>query len=171
MLRTDPAPVTRPHAPVVGVQTATDRHRDPLARFLLGLSTETAYRRFLGADPRPSRQLLDLLLCLGAGRSAAVAIAGPDLVGHAMLVRGPQSAASPRAELAVVVADAWQRRGIGPRLVGHLLTHAAGLTDGGLQFTILAANRYANQLAHQAWPQARTSFDHGVLTYEVPASP
>jgi RimJ/RimL family protein N-acetyltransferase len=72
------------------------------------------------------------------------------------------------AELAVVVADAWQRNGIGPRLVRSLLDHAEARGLREARFTVLAGNLPANRLAARVWPHAAPVMDHGVYEYRVP---
>ena len=170
MTPTQPATsaITRAQQTAVRIQIATPRHRDGLAGFVAALSAESAYRRFFGADPRPTPRMLDLLLCNDAHHVAAVASAGGRVVGHAMLARRGADLCSPEpAELAVVVADSWQHHGIGPNLVRYLLDHAARLVVGGLEFTVLADNLHANAVVQRLWPLATMSRDHGVLYYRV----
>jgi RimJ/RimL family protein N-acetyltransferase len=72
------------------------------------------------------------------------------------------------ADLAVVVADAWQRCGIGPRLIQGLLDIGSrhGLRE--VRFTILAGNLPAARLAARLWPGARPTIDQGVYEYVLP---
>lgn len=161
----------------VSVRPVAEPDRAALADFLAALSPQSAYLRFFGAEWRPTPRVLDLLLRRDADHCAAVATAGGCIVGHAMLVRVPArrddrtalAAVRRPAELAVVVADDWQHRGVGPRLISALIEQAASIAAGGLEFSILATNLHANGLAQRLWPLATASVEHGVVTYRAEA--
>ena len=152
----------------VSIRPAAGTDADGLRRFLTGLSARTAYSRFFtGLGPVPDR-LLRWLLRNDPGQEVLLAVHGGEIVGHGMYTVAPGRTGL--AELAVVVTDAWQRRGLGPRLVEALL--AAARTHGIRQigFTVLADNRPANRLALRTWPQARPVMDHGVYEYLIPVT-
>jgi acetate---CoA ligase (ADP-forming) len=93
--------------------------------FLLALSEETLSLRFFGFVPRDAlpekaRTLLDPRL---DGSFAMVALQGPEerVVGHAMYV----PTAAGRAEVAFVIADDSQGRGLGSILLGQLAQTAS----------------------------------------------
>ncbi len=106
------------------------------------LAALRAFLARLGPDSLRSRFWDDFLDFDDAAREAiaatgVVALDGSDVVGHAMLGRiGPQA-----AELAVEVADAWQRTGVGGRLVRAVV--AAGREEGVA--TVVADVLQANQ--------------------------
>jgi acetyltransferase len=112
---------------MVTVRPARPEDADALARFLAGLSSDTAQRRFNAPLPRVSSPLLNHLLGTVEGVRAWVALdpdadtgaeAGGELVvGHAMVAATPDPQ---RVEFAVVVTDRWQHTG-----VGHLLAACA----------------------------------------------
>jgi GNAT superfamily N-acetyltransferase len=94
-------------------------------------SAETLSSRFLTGNSRlPPAYLATLRHPRSAGRAwlGQVAFADGDLVGLAECAWSPGSAQP--GELAVLVADRWQRRGVGRRLVNDLVKRceAAGLT-------------------------------------------
>jgi GNAT superfamily N-acetyltransferase len=111
-----------------------------------------------------SERLLSWLVRAGRNRHALVAARDGEIVAHGMIASLPGGV----PELAVVVADHWQQRGVGTRLVAGLLDEArrCGVTEVG--FSILADNRPALRLAAQAWPGARPVVDHGVYEFRVP---
>jgi GNAT superfamily N-acetyltransferase len=157
----------------ISIRAAAGTDTDRLRRFLAGLSLETAYRRFFtGIGSVPDRLLRWLLAqepAHPAGRRhgvAVVAVHDGEVVGHGMYVRLPGQA--PVAELAIVVADAWQGHGIGPRLADAVLAEARADGVREIAFTVLADNRPANVLAARSWPRAAPVIDHGVYEYLVP---
>jgi GNAT superfamily N-acetyltransferase len=150
----------------VSIRPATTGDREALRRFLTGLSPRTAYNRFFTGLGTVPERLLGWLLPGDPAQEVRVAVhsGGCGLVGHAMYTVTPDGV----AELAVVVADAWQRRGIGPRLVRSLLDHAQARGLCEARFTVLAGNLPANRLAARIWPAAKPVMDHGVYEYHVP---
>jgi GNAT superfamily N-acetyltransferase len=148
------------------IRPATATDAEALRRFLAGLSPRTAYSRFFtGLGHIPDR-MLAWLLPRGSDQDVLVAVHRGEIVGHGMytVARGPEAG----AELAVVVADAWQRNGLGPRLIQGLLDRAAGRGIRQVRFTVLAGNLPANRIAMRSWPRARPVIDHGVYEYLVP---
>ena len=92
------------------------------------LSPETIYHRFLGAKKRLSREELVYLTELDFRRRAAlvaVLVRGgvQRIVGVGRYASDPSTPAG-RAEVAITVEDAEQRRGIGTVLLQHLRTLA-----------------------------------------------
>ena len=88
-----------------------------------------------------------------------------EIVGVASYVRYPGTNA---ADLAVVVADAWQRQGIASHLLMEL---AAAATSAGIrEFTVTmqADNRPAVALLRHFAPSARLSLSWGVYEGTIP---
>ena len=76
----------------------------------------------------------------------ALAPRSGEIVGVARCIRSPDAADT--AELAVVVVDGWQRRGLGTVLVGELAARAAELGISHFTADILAENTPTLALAH-----------------------
>lgn len=91
------------------------------------LSPETIYLRFFSPIKRISRSMLIKLTQIDYDREIALlAFAGPEperkLLGVARIIFMPDGK---QAEFAIVLADAWQGKGIGNRLLHHALVCAA----------------------------------------------
>jgi GNAT superfamily N-acetyltransferase len=125
-----------------------------LARGLSALSEESRYRRFLGPKPRfTNAELRYLTEVDGVNHVAYVALRGDaprELMAVARLVRDRDNPA--RAEIAVVVGDPWQRRGIG-RLLGDRLAVAA--RDRGIRW-LTATMAADNEAAHRLFDHVST---------------
>jgi GNAT superfamily N-acetyltransferase len=134
------------------VRRAGPADREALTLMFERCTPQTRYRRFHGpVKGIPERYLADAL----SGSPFHYALVGYAVVGcpEAALAGEPEATrivalASCRtvnegaAELGVLIEDAWQRRGLGTRLIGDLAAHAAG---AGLRVL------EAQLLAEQAW--------------------
>jgi acetyltransferase len=112
-------------------------------RFVRELSPRSRRNRFFAPVAELSPAQLERMTRFDGANGlglVAVAIAGDDstrIVGIAQhAVCDP-----PFAELALVVADGWQRQGLGERLVTLLLAHAAKTGIAAVQGFVMAANR------------------------------
>lgn len=151
--------------PVVELRPLTRRDKGRLARLFDRLSPTTIYQRFHQQIVTPSPSLLEQLVRLDGVDSVAVAATyGDDVIGVARYHR--PDPAEP-AEAAIVVEDAWQRHGIGRRLLLALAGAAAanGLTE------LTGVTRTSNQallgLVYDVFPEAETSLRFGEHMYEL----
>jgi len=101
-----------------------DRERE--FDFITRLSPESRQMRFLGTMNEPSKALLDQLMDVDyAQRMAYVALVHKD--GQLIEIGISRYAATDgdgQCEFAVVIADDWQRRGLGKLLMQHLIDAA-----------------------------------------------
>src|SRR6201986_310857 len=127
-----------------------------LSDFFAALSVESRYRRFF-APVRPTHGLLDLLSGRPANVDAIVAVADGVIVGHAMAAALPERIcpdASRVADVGVVVADAWQRRGVGAALMRALIARAQARGVTALAMHVLPGNRRVLAMILGHWPCA-----------------
>jgi GNAT superfamily N-acetyltransferase len=111
----------------------------------------------------PASYLEAVLSDPGANIVAAREPAG-DAVALASLIASPGSAT---AELGVLVEDAWQRRGIGRRLVARLISAAPARGITTLTASILARNAKVADLLRQVPGQFSIASDGEVLAVRV----
>jgi GNAT superfamily N-acetyltransferase len=125
-----------------------------LGDFFAELSVQTRYLRFFG-PVMPSRALLRQLCGLADTIDAVVAVRGGVIVGHAMAVdrTGPQG--TPVTDIGVVVADAWQGRGLGSALMRALVTGARARGVTLMEMDVLNGNRRVLEMITSHWPAAR----------------
>jgi GNAT superfamily N-acetyltransferase len=146
----------------LAVLERTDCER--LRRFFHRLSPEARYHRFLAPvvspDQLQSRRLFELD---HRDREAVTALVGDEIIGVARYARVHGQS----AEIAVVVEDAWQRRGIGSSIVRRLEEHACA--SGMSWFTGLmhADNRPAILFLRSLFPSARFHLDAGLLAVDI----
>jgi acyl-CoA synthetase (NDP forming)/RimJ/RimL family protein N-acetyltransferase len=137
---------------------------DAIVAFHGGLSTRTRYLRYFSAYPRiPARDLHRFTNVDHHDRVALVAILGREIIA---VGRYEREAGTDNAEVAFVVADAHQGRGIGSVLLEHLA--AAGRESGIKRFTavVLAENTGMVRVFRDAGYETAGHLEHGEITLE-----
>jgi GNAT superfamily N-acetyltransferase len=130
----------------VSIRVAAPRDAEGLRAMFSRVSPETIYRRF--HIPYPDVPERTLALMLGVedhhDRESLVAVAEGEIVGHAMYVRLGDGG---EAEMAIIVEDGWQSKGVGKLLLSELAERA--MLRGVETFTgeVLGENRRMLALA------------------------
>jgi acetyltransferase len=103
-------------------------------------SSETIYRRFHLPYPEVPEWMIALMLGAEHHKEALVAVAEEKVVGHAMYVGLGDGT---EAEMAIVVEDGWQSKGVGKSLLSELARSRRARPWGVETFTgeVLATNR------------------------------
>jgi acyl-CoA synthetase (NDP forming)/GNAT superfamily N-acetyltransferase len=162
---------------VVHLRPIRPEDADALVAFHAKLSDRTRYLRYFGAYPRmPERDLFRFTHVDHHNRVALVAVLGEELIGvgrYDRLGSEPvaRSAASADAEVAFVVADAQQGRGIGSVLLEHL---AAAARERGIKrfvAEVLAENSRMVRIFTDAGYSAQYQYDSGVVQLTFPIAP
>jgi RimJ/RimL family protein N-acetyltransferase len=141
---------------------------DRLARMFDRLSPTTVYYRFLAPLPRLPQSTLNRLADVDhCFRDALVALDGDEIVAVARY-NAIRSARTRDAEIALTVEDAWQRRGIGRKLVRRLGVLAARRGFDTFVATIHPDNRAALALLRDLVPDATVWFSSGEYQARLP---
>ncbi|GAA3132692.1 hypothetical protein GCM10010466_24120 [Planomonospora alba] len=166
--RRDPAPAVSPAVPGVAAGVAAGREveiRPVLAddgermrAFLCGLSLHTQTLRFFTGLGRPGEGLVRALLRVDERRDVLLAVHGETVVGHVMGFDRDGG-----VEISVVVADEWQGRGIGSRLVRRLLHRAEARGAEAVGMDVLAENRKVLSMIRAWWPDAAMAVSAGTV--------
>ncbi|WP_433179279.1 N-acetyltransferase family protein [Actinoallomurus sp. CA-150999] len=155
-----------PGAPAVDLRPYDDGDREGV--LAMRLSRRSLYHRFFAGTPHiPAFYARTLDGIDHVDRDALVAVAGSEVVGIAEYTR--DTGLPWRADLAVVVADPWQRQGVATRLIGDLTGSARrhGITE--LRADVLAGNHAARAAIHNLWPRALVARgDEGTVIYRLP---
>jgi len=125
-----------------------------LGEFFAALSPRTRYLRFFG-PVTPSTALLRQLCGLPGTIDAVVAVRGGIIVGHAMAADRTDPRGARVTDIGVVVADAWQGRGLGAALMRALVTRAQARGVTLLEMDVLNGNRRVIDMITSHWPAAR----------------
>jgi len=118
--------------------------------FARKLSKETRYNRFLGGGVGLTPEMLEKFTRIDFGRDMAL-IATATLEGAETAIgvaRYARLADDVTCEFAITVADAWQGRGIGKKLLAMLVEAARGHSVRRIIGDVLATNTPMLRLAH-----------------------
>jgi RimJ/RimL family protein N-acetyltransferase len=166
-------PITLDDGSELVVRSVGRQDETLLAGLVHSLSDESAYRRFLGPKSQLTRAELryftdldhrdhDALLALDPRTGAAVAVA--------RYIRDPRHPDA--AELAVLVGDAWQARGLGTALSRRLAQRARSNGIGRFRALTLADNRPALKLIERLGSTRHVRDGHNVeIEVKIPAAP
>lgn len=154
-----------------------------LSDFFAGLSTQTRYLRFF-VPITPTPAMLRVLSGGDASVDALVAVRGGVIIGHAMAADQPATEGSRRTgavrdplgstvtDIGVVVADAWQGRGVGSALVRALVTRAQARGVTSITMEVLHANHRVLAMIERHWAAAETgrSQESVIIDIRLPRS-
>ena len=150
----------------VGLARLEPSDGEALRRFFYRLSPETIYRRFLSPLASPDQARPERLLDVEHHeREAVVGVVAGEIVGVARYFRQP---GTDTADLAVVVADDWQRQGLATRLLRALADTAVAEGVHRFSVTIQGDNRPALNLLRRLSPGVKFAISYGVAEATVP---
>jgi len=133
--------------------------------FFRRLSSETVYRRFLSPVTAPNDALLKRLVDIDhCDREALIALDHRGIVGVARYGTAPDDS----HDVAVVVADEWQGRGLGTLLMRRLAHIARSRGIASFHATMLGDNVRAQSLVRAISSRTKMRFDAGYLEVEIP---
>jgi GNAT superfamily N-acetyltransferase len=150
----------------VYVRLVSSEDAEMLGRMLSRLSVRTIYERFHSPYPRvPGWALAGMLEADHHDKESLVAVAGDEIVGHAMYVRTGDAG---EAEFAALVEDGWQSRGVGRLLLTELAAVAGGRGLGHFSGSVLGENRRALDALAAVYPGMRYEIRDGSYRVRVP---
>lgn len=142
-----------------GLVSLDPSDRDLVGRLFDRLSPESVYRRFFSPITKPDQFIGSVLGVDHHDREAIAAVEAGEVVGVAQYSR---PAGASEADLAIVVADGWQRHGLGTRLIAALAERAAEEGIDRFSVDIQGDNYGALRLLKRVAPGTRLAFSAGV---------
>ena len=143
---------------------------EPRVRDLFyALSQQATYYRYMAQMKRvPQKQMQDFVYI---GRRNDVALVGtvPEAHGEEIIAIGRYylHPRTNRAEIALLVRDQWQNRGIGTFLLRYLITIARRNGIGGFTAEVLRENKPAQSLLQRSGLKIQSSLDEGVYSFDL----
>jgi len=163
---------------LIRVRQAVPADREALAQMFERCTAATRYRRFHGPVKAIPERYLAEALSRSPFHHALVAHLEPSSAAHARALSGTAVAlASCRlvdegaAELGVLIEDAWQRKGLGTRLVRALVAHASDVGLRVLEAQLLAEQAWITSLLRPHGTCRLRSTGNGVMNVTVHLEP
>jgi GNAT superfamily N-acetyltransferase len=122
----------------VSIRVATPLDSEKLRAMFSRTSPETIYRRFHLPYLEVPEWMIALMLGVDHHKVALVAVTEEKVVGHAMYVRLIDGT---EAEIAIIVEDGWQSKGMGKSLLSELARRARPRGVESFTGEVLATNR------------------------------
>ena len=141
-----------------------------LGAFFAGLSLHTRVKRFF-APVSPGPAMLRRLGGTAGQADVLVAVRGGVIIGHAMAVDQASPEAGLITDIGVVVADAWQGRGVGAALMRALVGRAQARGVTGVSMDVLPSNRAVLAMITGHWAAARTARSADSVTVQIQLLP
>ena len=132
-----------------------------LVRFHLGLTRETTRLRFFAVHPELSAEEVERFTHVDhTEREGLVVLDGGEIIAVGRFERLP---GTEKAEVAFVVADAWQSRGVGTRLLKELAARARAVGVAGFIADTLEENHRMRHLFRHSGLAATSTVETGVV--------
>lgn len=155
-----------------GLRAARESDGDALGQFVTSLSLRSRYFRFFAGVPRVTaamlRRMTGIRASAGEYVDALVAVEDGDIIGHGMASDTRNADGTTVTEIGVVVADAWQRHGVGSALTRALATRAQARGATVLIMDVLAENHDMLTLLTHHFPAAQSRHAGSCVTVHVP---
>jgi GNAT superfamily N-acetyltransferase len=148
----------------IRIRAARRADRGALRDFLADLSVRTCYLRFFAGGRPSGPAMLRILAGERADTDVLVATHNGAIIGHAMAVDSAGPGGDATAEVGLVVADAWQGRGVGSGLVRALAARARDRGATTLMMEVMAENQRVLAMIAHRWPGARHDRSAAYLT-------
>lgn len=145
--------------------------KDLWINFYLGLSKLSKYYRFFSSRPKPSKKMIKEYTEIDYMKNfALIGIIKEDgeekMIGVARYVLVPRSDVK-KAEVAVVVADEWQAKGLGTKLLVNLLGFIVKRNIKKICGDIFLENDKMMQLVRQSGFKLISENEAGVKHFEI----
>jgi GNAT superfamily N-acetyltransferase len=139
-----------------------------LQQLFYRLSDESIYRRFFCYRHQYPHEEMQKLVDLDYESNMALVVCEPEREEPIALARYDVNPATSFADIAFVVRDDWQRRGVGPLLLKRMaeIGRARGLA--GFEADVLATNTPMLTVFHRSGLELRSTLEDGVFHLEAP---
>ncbi|MFC7545604.1 GNAT family N-acetyltransferase [Plantactinospora sp. GCM10030261] len=166
----DQVTVLLPDGTEVIVRPATEDDLPAALAMHSRCSVRSLRRRYLTAGP-PSEAQVSRLLLPSAGLTLVATVESTPTDRPRLVAIGSLIAEGDLAAAALLVEDAWQRRGIGTALLRRLVTHARRAGYAALVGHAVPDDDISLRVLHRVVPDGRTDREDDLLTVAVPLTP
>ena len=150
----------------VSVRATSSEDAEKLREMFSRVSPQTIYQRFHAPYPTvPDRRLDQMVVLDHQSGGSFVAAVGEEVVGHAMYVRTGEDG---EAEVALVIEDDWQLKGVGKTLLRKLAREAGCRGVEVFTGAALGENRRVLGLLRSVFAWVETRIEDGSYQLRMP---
>ncbi len=137
------------------------------ANFKSRISPESIYNRFLGYLPPLSKEVIERFTEVDYEREIAIVAEHGELEKEPIAVARLASLEGSRAEFAIVIADDWQRKGLGSILIKYMIRVAVKMNFDSIYASYFSDNVGIKKLLYRNGFRKRSQ-DGGTVSVELP---
>jgi GNAT superfamily N-acetyltransferase len=136
---------------------------------LYDLSQETLYYRFMSHNQRFGQKQIQNFVFVDHRKDVAIVGTVPEAHGEEIVAVGRYylDERSNRAEVAFVVRDGWQGRGLGTFLFKHLMTIAKAAGLSGFTAEVLRDNKRMQAIFNHSGHKVQSQVEEGVCSFRI----
>ncbi len=136
---------------------------------IYALSQETLYYRFMTRSPRFGHKQIQNFVYIDHRKDVAIVGTVPEAHGEDIIAVGRYylDQKSNRAEVAFVIRDEWQNRGIGTFLFKHLTTIAKRSGISGFTAEVLKDNKRMQTIFNHCGLKVKSKLEEDVYSYQI----
>ena len=145
----------------------TDEHK--MRDLIYALSQETLYYRFMTHQPKFSHTQVLNFVYIDHRQDVAIVGTIPEADGDEIVAVGRYylDSKTNRAEVAFVIRDDWQNRGIGKQLFKHLIKLAIKSGISGFNAEVLKDNRRMQTLFNHSGYKVKSKLEEDVYSFQI----
>lgn len=153
----------------IGLRAVLPTDEASMRDLLYNLSQETVYYRFKSRQLTFSPQQIQDFIYVDHRREVTIVATVPEAHGEIIIGVGRYflHEDDDRAEVAFVVRDTWQNRGIGSFLYQHLASQAQKNGISGFTARVLRENQRMQTIFNHSGHQVTSSFEQGVYSFTI----
>jgi GNAT superfamily N-acetyltransferase len=138
----------------VDFRTAGPGDAEKIRDFINGLTVRTQFLRFFASVAPPSSGLLRALSGDGGSTEVVLAVRRGEVIGHCMAADRMAADGTMTSDIGLVIADDWQRHGLGTAMLRMVAARAAARGTGMLVMDVLPGNEPILRVLAHWWPDA-----------------
>jgi len=145
----------------------TDEHN--MRDLIYALSQETLYYRFMTHQPKFSHIQVQNFVYIDHRQDVAIVGTVPEAHGEEIVAVGRYylDSKTNRAEVAFVIRDDWQNRGIGKKLFRHLIKLAKSSGIAGFDAEVLRDNRRMQTIFNHSGHRVKSKLAEDVYSFQI----
>jgi GNAT superfamily N-acetyltransferase len=148
------------------IRTGSPADAEAIRDLVCRLSPRSLYFRFFASVAPPSTGLLRALSGVtGSADILLITDASGALIGHGMAADVFGSAGGLETNIGLMIADDWQRRGLGTMLLTELVNRAARRGVCGLVLDVLPENDPMRRIIRRRWPDVAAERTRDALIF------